>query len=136
MKPHTLPVLITLTLLTASLQTPLASAAEHTRDSLETVKKRVDKGDAVLLDVRELSEWKAGHIKDAKFSPLSSLKTSQGVEEAAKKLPKDKIIYCHCRSGGRCLIATDILKKQGLDIRALKPGYTDLVKAGFPKAED
>jgi rhodanese-related sulfurtransferase len=49
--------------------------------------------------------------------------------------PKDKIIYCHCRSGRRCLTAADILKKQGYDVRPLKAGYEDLLKAGFPQAK-
>jgi len=111
------------------------TAAEHTKDSLETVKSRVASGKAVLLDVRELSEWKEGHVKGAKLSPLSKLRKAGGVENAKKSLPKDKIIYCHCRSGGRCLIATDLLKKEGLDVRALRPGYEALIEAGFEKAE-
>ena len=109
-----------------------SAAADHTKDTLKTVKDRVDSGKAVLLDVRELSEWKAGHIKGAKLAPLSSMKDSAGLEKAKKSLPTDKIIYCHCKSGGRCLIATEILKKEGFDIRALKPGYKTLVDAGFP----
>jgi rhodanese-related sulfurtransferase len=48
-------------------------------------------------------------------------------------LPKEKVIYCHCRSGGRCLTAAEILKKLGYDVRPLKPGYRDLVEAGFPR---
>ena len=33
------------------------------------------------------------------------------------------------------LTAADLLKKQGYDVRPLKDGYKDLLKAGFPKAE-
>ncbi len=47
-----------------------AGAAEHTKDSLDTVKKRLKNEKAVLIDVRELSEWDAGHLKDAKLVPL------------------------------------------------------------------
>ena len=50
----------------------------------------------------------------------------------AQILPKDKIIYCYCLAGGRCTEAAAILKPLGYDVRALRPGYPQLVKAGFP----
>lgn len=119
----------------ALLSAAPATAAEHTMDTLMTVKSRVDSGKAILLDVREQQEWDAGHIANAKLAPLSRFKSETSLEEIKKSLPKDKIIYCHCRSGGRCLIATEVLQKEGFDIRALKPGYQQLVEAGFPKAD-
>ena len=54
---------------------------------------------------------------------------------AVKQLPKDKVIYCHCRAGGRALLAADILKKLGYDVRPMKEGYEDLLKAGFIKSD-
>ena len=109
-------------------------AAEHTKDSLKTVKERLKQKQAVLIDVRELREWTEGHLRDARLVPLSELRNSEKLKAAVKKLPKDKIIYCHCRSGGRVLIAAPILKKAGFDIRPLKHGFVDLLKAGFPMA--
>ena len=113
----------------------LARAADHTKDTTEEVKKAIADGKAVLLDVREKSEWDDGHLKDAKLLPLSSLKGGAKAEDVAKVAPKDKIVYCHCGSGVRCLKAADELKKLGYDVRALKPGYKDLLKAGFESAE-
>jgi rhodanese-related sulfurtransferase len=52
--------------------------------------------------------------------------------EIARILPRDKIIYCHCLVGGRCVQAAAILAPLGYDVRPLGPGYDDLVKAGFP----
>ncbi|MNC96941.1 hypothetical protein D3C83_144460 [compost metagenome] len=52
----------------------------------------------------------------------------------AKVATKGKIVYCHCGSGVRCLKAADELKKLGYDVRPLKPGYKDLLKAGFEPA--
>lgn len=106
-------------------------AAEHTKDSLDDVKKNVSDKKAVLIDVREQSEWDDGHLDSATLVPLSALKKG----EQADSLPKDRIIYAHCASGKRCLTAADILKKQGYDVRPLKAGYMDLVKAGFPQAK-
>ena len=111
-------------------------AAEHTKDSLETVKKRIEDNKAVLVDVRELDEWKAGHIEKALFAPLTKLADSKQASAVKKNLPKDKILYFHCKSGGRCRIAADLLKNDGFDIRPLKAGYQDLLKAGFKKAEE
>lgn len=107
-------------------------AAEHTQDSLDTVKQNVAGERAVLIDVREQSEWDAGHIDGAVLVPLSKLKGGDNPES----LSKDRIIYAHCRSGKRCLAAADILTKLGYDVRPLKAGYEDLLKAGFKKAEE
>ena len=111
-----------------------ATAADHTRDTLDAVKKAVADEKAVLLDVREKSEWDDGHLKDAKPLPLSVLKAGAKPEDVAKVAPKDKIIYCHCAAGVRSLKAADELKKLGYDVRPLKPGYEDLLKAGFAPA--
>jgi phage shock protein E len=106
-------------------------SAEHTKDSLDTVKKAIAKEKAVLLDVREKSEWDQGHLRDAKLLPLSALRRGVKADELAQLLPKDKVIYCHCASGKRCLNAADILKKNCYDVRALMSGYEDLLKSGF-----
>jgi rhodanese-related sulfurtransferase len=108
-------------------------AAEHTKDSLDAVKKAVADDKAVLLDVREKAEWDDGHLRDAKFLALSALRGAKA-DDLARTLPKDKVIYCHCASGRRCLQAADILKKNGYDVRPLKSGYADLRKSGFPDA--
>ena len=112
-----------------------ASAADHTTDSLDTVKQKVKDQQALLVDVRETKEWDEGHLAEARLSPLSLLQNEAELTKQLKNLPKDKIIYCHCRSGRRCLTAADILKKQGYDVRPLKAGYEDLLKAGFPQAK-
>lgn len=109
-------------------------AAEHTKDSLDTVKKAVANNKAVLLDVREKAEWDDGHLRDSKFLALSVLRRGVKADELVRVLPKEKVIYCHCASGRRCLRAADILKKHGYDVRPLKSGYKDLLKAGFAPA--
>lgn len=107
----------------------------HTKDSLDTVKANVKQGKAVIVDVREQGEWDAGHLKGAILAPLSKLKNESQATELLKLLPKDKVIYTHCKAGGRSLTCGDILKAHGYDVRPLKPCYDDLVKAGFEKVE-
>jgi phage shock protein E len=116
-------------LATASVGT--AYAAQHTTDSLDVVKKSVADGKAVIVDVRETSEWNEGHLKDAKLLPLSDLKAGVTADKLKEKLGDSKVLYLHCGSGKRCLTAADLLKKQGYDVRPLKDGFQSLVKAGF-----
>ena len=61
--------------------------------------------------------------------------TKDSTDQVKKAIPKGSFVYLHCKAGGRCLSAAEILKKQGYDARPLKDGFDDLVKAGFPKAE-
>lgn len=123
------------TLLALLLLAGTAFAADHTKDTPDDVKKALAAKTAVLLDVRERKEWDAGHLKDADLLPLSALKAGVGKDELDKKLPKGKVVYLHCKSGGRCLTAADLLTKQGYEVRALAEGFDDLVKAGLPKAD-
>lgn len=113
----------------------MANAQEHTKDSLEQVKKALADKKAVLIDVREKTEWDKGHLKDAKLLPLSKIKSDPLPKDLASLLPKDTVIYAHCASGGRCVTAASILRKAGYDVRPLKDGYSSLVDKGFPKAE-
>ncbi len=123
-------------LVAATVLAPASTfAVEHTKDSLATVQRGVAEQKAVLVDVREKEEWEDGHLRDARLLPLSALEQGVRKEDLAKVLPKDKVIYLHCAAGGRCVQAAAILKKQGYDVRPLKPGFDALLDAGFPSAK-
>ena len=109
-------------------------AAELSDDPLPTVQQNVATHKAVLVDVREPGEWKAGHIEGAVPLPLSSLNKGVETKTLEKELPKDEIVYMHCVKGVRALKAANILEKLGYNVRPLKAGYEDLVTAGFKKA--
>jgi len=108
--------------------------AELSNDPLPTVQENVATHKAVIVDVREPGEWKEGHIEGAISLPLSSLKKGFDSNALEHQLPKDKIVYTHCVMGVRALKAAKILEKLGYNVRPLKAGYEDLVKAGFEKA--
>ena len=108
-------------------------AGTHTEDTLAKVKHDVMAQDAILIDVREPKEWSRGHLSLAQSLPLSELRTTTE-NNLHDRLPGNKIIYCHCLSGSRCLEAASILLSRGYDARALKPGYPDLIDAGFTQA--
>ena len=109
-------------------------AAEHTKDTPAEVQKAVAEKKAVLVDVREETEWADGHLKLALAFPLSKLKDAKA-GDLPKEIAKDTPIYLHCASGKRSLKAADRLKELGYDARPLKAGYEDLLKAGFEKAK-
>lgn len=62
---------------------------------------------ACIIDVREPSEYEAGHIVNAINIPLSQFR------ERMKEIPKDKPVYLHCRSSQRSYNAICALQGNG-----------------------
>ena len=102
-------------------------------DNLKTVKANVDSGKAVLIDTRSQREWDKGHVKGAMRYEVKDIRKMKEENELEKNIPKEKIIYTHCMAGVRAKIAAEVLKERGYDVRPLKEGYPDLIKAGFQK---
>ena len=70
----------------------------------------MDKGGAVVLDVREQSEYDAGHIAGAVLLPLGTINE----ETASAVIPqKDTPVLVYCRSGNRSKTASAKLAKLG-----------------------
>ena len=131
--PRTHSAFLSLVLVTCAASFTLA-AEEHTKDTVDQVKENLKNKKALILDVREQAEWDAGHLKGAVLLPSSKLKEGADLKEVMKGLDKKQIIYTHCKAGGRALRCAEALKKEGFDVRALKLGYEELLKAGFEKA--
>lgn len=85
---------------------PMTASFNDPRSFLQ----QLQEGAFVLVDVREESEWAAGHIAGAIHIPLGSLNA-----DTTKDLPKDKPVYIYCRSGARAGNAEQILKGFGYD---------------------
>lgn len=69
----------------------------------------INRSNAVVLDVREASEYAQGHIPDAMHIPLAQL--GDRLKELAKY--KEKPVLLHCQGGVRSAKACDLLAKQG-----------------------
>ncbi len=80
-----------------------------------------NKEDSLLLDVRPVDEYEAGHAEGALNIPLDKL------EENLDKLPKDKtiIVYCRGRLCGRSNQATHDLNERGFDAFSLNSSYQE-----------
>ncbi len=64
---------------------------------------------AVILDVRTKAEYAEGHVKGSLNIPLDQ------VEEQLKKLDRTRPVITCCKSGARSGMATDILKRAGVE---------------------
>ena len=85
--------------------------------------------DALLLDVREDSEFKDGHIIDAMHIPLGKLDSR--IDELEKF--REKSIIVSCRSGHRSSAACARLRKGGYEtVYNLKGGVMAWQSAGLP----
>jgi rhodanese-related sulfurtransferase len=87
-------------------------------------------GDAVLLDVRQENEWVAGHAPMASLIPLAEL------ADQLDELPRDHLIICACRSGGRSLRAATYLQENGFDVANLTGGMMAWYAEDFPFESD
>ena len=84
---------------------------------------------AVILDVREESEFKGGHLLNAKLIPLGKLRERIGELERYREHP----ILVVCRSGQRSAAACTVLGKNGFGLAYnLKGGVLAWQKAGLP----
>ncbi len=129
------PSLIAIAIALLTTLSAFAQKPTHTRDSLDTVTENVKAGKAVLVDVRELDERENGYLAGTIHLPTSQLEKKEKFAELVKKLDKSKIIYTHCKAGYRALTCGELLKNEGFDVRALKPGYSQLIAAGFEKGK-
>jgi len=112
-----------------------ADESEHTQDTLKTVMQNVAEKKAVLVDVREKDEWDQGHLRGSILFPSSSLRDLDAAK-AGEKLPDDKILYTFCVAGIRSVAVGERLRELGYEVRPLRPGYRELVEAGFERAPD
>ena len=76
----------------------------------EVVDRYVGNDDVFLLDVREPSEYEAGHIPEA----IPMAWNSGVLQERWTELPTDQLIVVYCASGGRSARASDFLAEQDL----------------------
>lgn len=88
--------------------------------------------DALVLDVREQSEWRDGHIAQARHIPLGKLAEQMGGLDKYK----DKPIVVVCRSGSRSGHACGQLKKAGFQkLHNLAGGMMAWEQAGLPRVK-
>jgi rhodanese-related sulfurtransferase len=112
--------------------TELAEAYIGDRTGLEPVSRheleaRLKAGDVVVLDVRPVAEFQAGHITNARSVPVDELRR-------LRSLSKDTEIVAYCR-GPYCVYADEAvrqLRRRGYRAQRLEDGFPEWKRAGLP----
>ena len=77
----------------------------------------------VIVDVRKVPEYASGHIKDALNIPLADLMDPGSMADLDDK----HNIYVHCAGGYRSVIASSLIKRQGIhNIRNVVGGWSKI----------
>lgn len=75
--------------------------------STDRVEAMARSGQALIVDVREASEYRSGHIPRAKHISLGQL------VQRLREVPRDKPVVVVCRSGTRSSRAAELLMEAG-----------------------
>ena len=114
----------------------LAAAYVGDRSRLQTMTRselaaRLRDGDVVVVDVRPVAEYDAGHISGAMALPLPELTAR------LRRIPKDRQVVAYCR-GPYCVFADDAvraLRRRGYDAVRLEDGFPEWAHAGLPTSQ-
>ncbi|MGK2932343.1 MAG: MBL fold metallo-hydrolase [Solirubrobacterales bacterium] len=82
-----------------------------------------DLDDAFVLDVREASEYAAGHV------PGATRIGAGRVLWETDRLPTDRTIVTYCQSGARNIVASQAMRRAGIPVIELSGSYLGWVRA-------
>ena len=88
----------------------------------------IERGEAVMIDVREPGEWAAGHAPQAYPLPLDRV--------APDTVPEAPRLLAVCRSGNRSGKAADLLAAAGVPVHNIAGGMNAWSEAGLPVVTD
>jgi rhodanese-related sulfurtransferase len=97
------------------------------------VKQRIDAGEKfTLVDVREESEWAAGHLPGAIH--LGKGIIERDIEQQVPATDTKLILYCG--GGFRSALAADNLQKMGYtNVESMDGGWKGWIAAGYPTSK-
>lgn len=99
----------------------MCASSKSPKISYEEFKEAYEKGEAVLVDVRENYERDVVSINFAKHIPMSELYTGH------KNLDKDKMIVAMCSHKNRADIAAMFLNSNGYNAKVLNETFAGFV---------
>src|SRR4029079_4969957 len=95
----------------------------------DELRKRMRRGDVVLVDVRPSEEYAAGHVDGARSIPIDEL------DDRLAELPADREVVAYCR-GPFCAYAHDAVRRlrhSCRQARRLDDGWPEWRLAGAPQ---
>jgi phage shock protein E len=114
----------------ARFQKLVADAKKNiTEISPQDAAAKLQRGEAVIVDVRDKDEWDEEHIPGAMHMSRGTIELD--IEE---KVPDpNAMIICHCGGGGRGALATASLQKMGYNnVRNMAGGFKAWKAACLP----
>jgi rhodanese-related sulfurtransferase len=100
-----------------------------TEISAAEARKQAEAGEAVLIDVREESDWRESHAEGARH--LSRGVIELEIEEQIPDVKKP--IICYCGGGSRSALVAESLQKMGYEnVRSMAGGVRGWKDAGLP----
>lgn len=103
----------------------LKSLLPAPQPSVAEIKEKIATG-ALVIDVRNPSEWQQGHLPEAKLVPLPELGTQLAQLESWCGGEKEREIIVYCASGMRSGRAQKILQGAGFTRVYNGGGYANL----------
>jgi phage shock protein E len=89
----------------------------------------LERGDTLLIDVRDPDEWQEGHIPGATNFSRGTVELE--IEEAAPDLSTP--IITHCGGGGRSALTAESLQRMGYtNVKSMAGGFKAWKAAGLP----
>jgi rhodanese-related sulfurtransferase len=97
--------------------------------SVDEVRRKLESVKAKLIDVREDTEWAAGHARGAQH--LGKGVIERDIEQSVPDKNSELILYCG--GGFRSALATDSLQKMGYtNVASMAGGWRGWQAAGGP----
>ena len=106
-----------------------------TRISVSEAKEKLDKGEAVMVDVREPNEYVEVHATGVRLIPVN---TVMGGVKQIRDFAGGKDVLFICKSGARSALAAEFATAAGMDDLPLfnvEGGTLAWVEAGFPTGD-
>jgi rhodanese-related sulfurtransferase len=104
-----------------------------TEISASEAQAQSDRGEAVLIDVREDDDWREDHAKGAKHLERGVIELE--IEEQVPDLKTP--IICYCGGGSRSALVAESLQKMGYEnVRSMAGGFRAWKEADLPSTQD
>lgn len=98
---------------------------------VDVFKDGVEASGALVIDVREVSEYEEGHIPGAVNIPMRTVAAN------LDKIPMDRQVYIYCKSGFRAAQVLSSLGMLGYDnVLSYKPGWNGWTETGQDVSTD
>ncbi|HMJ16992.1 MAG TPA: rhodanese-like domain-containing protein [Gemmatimonadaceae bacterium] len=97
--------------------------------NVDEARRKLESGKAKLIDVREESEWEAGHARGAQH--LGKGVIERDIEERVPDKKAELILYCG--GGFRSALSADNIQKMGYtNVSSMAGGWRAWQEAGAP----